>query len=153
MSGSVNKTILVGNLCADPEIRRTQAGKPIANLRVATSESWRDSNSGERKEKSEFHSVVIFNEGLCKVAEQYLKKGSKIYLEGSLATRKWQDQSGNDRYSTEVVLQGFNSTLVMLDGAKGETRASEAPARQSKANFNDFNQDMSDDIPFAPEFR
>lgn len=152
MSGSVNKVILVGSLGADPEIRRTQAGKPIANLRVATSESWRDAN-GDRKEKTEWSTVVIFNEGLCKVAEQYLKKGSKVYLEGSLATRKWQDQSGNDRYSTEVVLQGFNSTLVMLDGAKGETRTNEAPARQTKANFNDFNQDMSDEIPFHAEFR
>lgn len=146
---SVNKVILIGSLGADPEIRRTQAGKPIANLRVATSESWRDAN-GDRKEKTEWHTVVIFNEGLCKVAEQYLKKGSKVYLEGSLATRKWKDQSGNDRYSTEVVLQGFNSTLVMLDGVKGEARSSEAPARQTKANFS---QDLDDDIPFAPEFR
>lgn len=119
MAGSVNKVILVGNLGADPEIRRTQDGRPIANLRIATSESWRDRNSGERREKTEWHRVVIFNEGLCKVAEQYLRKGSKIYLEGQLQTRKWQDQSGQDRYSTEVVLQGFNSNLTMLDG-RGE---------------------------------
>ena len=119
MAGSVNKVILVGNLGADPEIRRTQDGRPIANLRVATSESWRDRNSGERREKTEWHRVVIFNEGLCKVAEQYLRKGSKVYIEGQLQTRKWQDQSGQERFSTEVVLQGFNSTLTMLDG-RGE---------------------------------
>ena len=116
MAGSVNKVILLGNLGADPEIRRTQDGRPIANLRIATSESWRDKNSGERKEKTEWHSVVIFNEGLCKVAEQYLKKGSTVYVEGQLQTRKWQDQNGNDRYSTEVVLQGFSGTLTMLGG-------------------------------------
>ncbi|MGD9783634.1 MAG: single-stranded DNA-binding protein [Hyphomicrobiaceae bacterium] len=119
MAGSVNKVILVGNLGRDPEIRRTQDGRPIANLRVATSETWRDKNSGERKEKTEWHSVVIFSEGLCKVAEQYLRKGSKVYIEGQLQTRKWQDQSGQDRYSTEVVLQGFNATLTMLDGGAG----------------------------------
>lgn len=119
MAGSVNKVILVGNLGADPEIRRTQDGRPIANLSIATSESWRDRNSGERREKTEWHRVVIFNEGLCKVAENYLRKGSKVYLEGQLQTRKWQDQSGQDRYSTEVVLQGFNSNLTMLDG-RGE---------------------------------
>ena len=119
MAGSVNKVILIGNLGADPEIRRTQDGRPIANLRIATSESWRDRNTGERREKTEWHTVVIFNEGLCKVAEQYLKKGSTVYVEGQLQTRKWQDQTGNDRYSTEVVLQGFNSTLTML-GGRGE---------------------------------
>jgi len=119
MAGSVNKVILVGNLGADPEIRRTQDGRPIANLRVATSESWRDKNSGERRERTEWHRVVIFSEGLCKIAEQYLKKGSKIYLEGQLQTREWEDQSGQKRYSTEVVLQGFNAVLTMLDG-RGE---------------------------------
>jgi single-strand DNA-binding protein len=119
MAGSVNKVILVGNLGADPEIRRTQDGRPIANLRVATSENWRDKATGERKEKTEWHRVVIFNEGLCRVAEQYLKKGAKIYIEGQLQTRKWQDQSGQDKYSTEVVLQGFNSVLTMLDGRGG----------------------------------
>lgn len=119
MAGSVNKVILIGNVGADPEIRRTQDGKPIANLRIATSESWRDRNSGERREKTEWHTVVVFNEGLCKVVEQYVKKGAKLYLEGALQTRKWQDKDGNDRYSTEVVLQGFNSTLTMLDGRDG----------------------------------
>ena len=119
MAGSVNKVILVGNLGADPDIRRTQDGRPIANLSVATSESWRDRNSGERRERTEWHRVVIFNEGLCKIAEQYLRKGSKIYLEGQLQTRKWQDQNGQDKYTTEVVLQGFNSSLTMLDG-RGE---------------------------------
>jgi single-strand DNA-binding protein len=119
MAGSVNKVILIGNVGADPEIRRTQDGRPIANLRIATSETWRDRNSGERKEKTEWHTVVVFNEGLCKVIEQYVKKGAKLYIEGALQTRKWQDQQGQDRYSTEVVLQGFGSTLTMLDG-RGE---------------------------------
>src|SRR3954471_12428205 len=119
MAGSVNKVILIGNLGKDPEIRRTQDGRPIANLSVATSESWRDKTSGERKEKTEWHRVVIFNEGLCKIVEQYLKKGSKVYLEGALQTRKWQDKDGNDKYSTEVVLQGFNSQLTMLDTRGG----------------------------------
>ncbi|SFK85766.1 single-strand binding protein [Pseudovibrio ascidiaceicola] len=119
MAGSVNKVILVGNLGADPEIRRTQDGRPIVNLRIATSESWRDRNSGERRERTEWHRVVVFNEGLAKVAEQFLRKGSKVYIEGQLQTRKWQDQSGQDKYSTEIVLQGFNSTLTMLDG-RGE---------------------------------
>jgi single-strand DNA-binding protein len=120
MAGSVNKVILVGNVGADPEIRRTQDGRPIANLRIATSETWRDRNSGERREKTEWHTVVVFNEGLCKVVEQYVKKGAKLYIEGALQTRKWQDQNGTDRDSTEVVLQGFNSTLTMLDGRGGE---------------------------------
>ena len=115
MAGSVNKVILVGNLGADPEIRRTQDGRPIANFSVATSESWRDRNSGERRERTEWHRVVCFNEGLVKVIEQYVKKGSKVYIEGQLQTRKWQDQNGQDKYTTEVVLQGFNSNLTMLD--------------------------------------
>ena len=119
MAGSVNKVILIGNLGKDPEIRRTQDGRPIANLRIATTENWRDKASGERKEKTEWHSVVIFNENLCKVAEQYLKKGAKVYVEGQLQTRKWQDQSGTERYSTEVVLQNFGGTLTMLDGRAG----------------------------------
>ncbi|GGD12732.1 single-stranded DNA-binding protein [Pyruvatibacter mobilis] len=119
MAGSVNKVILVGNLGADPEVRHTQDGRPIVNLRIATSESWRDRSTGERRERTEWHRVVIFSEGLAKIAEQYLRKGSKVYLEGQLQTRKWQDQSGQDRYSTEVVLQGFNSTLTMLDGRSG----------------------------------
>src|SRR6185369_5022203 len=119
MAGSVNKVILVGNLGADPEIRTLPSGNKVVNLSVATSESWRDKNSGERKEKTEWHRVVIFSEGLARVAEQYLHKGSKVYLEGALQTRKWQDQSGQDKYSTEVVLQGFNSQLTMLDRAGG----------------------------------
>src|SRR5690348_5620764 len=119
MAGSVNKVILVGNLGKDPEIRRTQDGRPIANLSVATSETWRDKATGERKEKTEWHRVVIFNEGLCKIAEQYLKKGAKVYLEGALQTRKWTDKDGVEKYSTEVVLQGFNSALTMLDGRSG----------------------------------
>lgn len=119
MAGSVNKVILVGNLGADPEVRRMQDGRPVVNLRIATSETWRDRNSGERRERTEWHRVVVFNEGLAKVAEQYLRKGSKVYIEGQLQTRKWQDQSGQDKYSTEIVLQGFNSTLTMLDG-RGE---------------------------------
>ncbi|MCV6824300.1 MULTISPECIES: single-stranded DNA-binding protein [Halocynthiibacter] len=116
MAGSVNKVILIGNLGADPEIRSFQNGGKVANLRIATSETWKDRNTGERREKTEWHTVAIFSEGLVRVAEQYLRKGSKVYIEGQLQTRKWQDQSGNDRYSTEVVLQGFGSTLTMLDG-------------------------------------
>ena len=123
MAGSVNKVILIGNLGADPEIRRTQDGRPVANLRLATSDSWRDKATGERKEKTEWHRVVIFNENLCRIAEQYLKKGSKVYLEGQLQTRKWQDQSGQDRYSTEVVLQGFRGELTLLDRAGGAPAA------------------------------
>src|SRR5436305_12425023 len=119
MAGSVNKVILVGNLGKDPEVRRMQDGRPVVNMSVATSESWRDKATGERKEKTEWHRVVIFSEGLAKIAEQYLKKGSKVYLEGQLQTRKWTDQSGVEKYSTEVVLQGFNSNLTMLDGACG----------------------------------
>ena len=119
MAGSVNKVILVGNLGADPEIRRLNSGDAVVNLRIATSETWRDKNSGERKEKTEWHSVVIFNDNLSKVAEQYLKKGMKVYLEGSLQTRKWQDKDGQDRYSTEVVLQKFRGELQMLDARGG----------------------------------
>ena len=141
MAGSVNKVILVGNVGADPEIRRTQTGTPIANLRLATSESWRDRNSGERKEKTEWHSVVVFSEGLCKVVEAYVKKGSKVYVEGQLQTRKWQDQSGNDRYSTEVVLQGFNAVLTMLDGpANGGDRQPQTSRPMS--------EELNDDVPF-----
>ncbi len=163
MAGSVNKVILVGNLGKDPEIRRTQDGRPIANLSVATSESWRDKATGERKEKTEWHRVVIFSEGLCKVAEQYLKKGAKVYLEGQLQTRKWTDQSGVEKYSTEVVLQGFNSNLTMLDGRSGGGGSfaeegggdfgvggpSSAPPRRAvAAAAGGRNGDMDDDIPF-----
>ena len=131
MAGSVNKVILIGNLGKDPEIRRTQDGRPIANLRVATSETWRDKASGERKEKTEWHQVVIFSEPLCRVVEQYLKKGAKVYIEGQLQTRKWQDKDGQDRYSTEVVLQGFNSVLTMLDGRQGGAGAGMAEGDQA----------------------
>jgi len=165
MAGSVNKVILVGNLGKDPEIRRTQDGRPIANLSVATSESWRDKNTGERKEKTEWHRVVIFNEGLCRIAEQYLKKGSKVYLEGSLQTRKWQDKDGQDKYSTEVVLQGFNSQLTMLDragagasdnnfdagssdfGSPGSTAARERKPAMAGAGGS-RRDDLDDEIPF-----
>jgi single-strand DNA-binding protein len=163
MAGSVNKVILVGNLGADPEIRRTQDGRPIANLRIATSETWRDKTSGERKEKTEWHRVVIFSEGLCRVAEQYLKKGAKVYIEGTLQTRKWQDQSGQDRYSTEIVLQGFNSVLTMLDGRSGgggsggdygsdngNDFGSSGPSGggQRRPAMADKRDDMDDEIPF-----
>jgi single-strand DNA-binding protein len=162
MAGSVNKVILIGNLGADPEIKRTQDGRPIANLRIATSDTWRDKNTGERKEKTEWHRVVIFSEGLCKIAEQYLKKGAKVYIEGQLQTRKWTDQSGVEKYSTEVVLQNFNSTLTMLDGRSGgggnfgpdESGGDfgaggpsvAAPRRAVAAGAR--NSDMDDDIPF-----
>jgi single-strand DNA-binding protein len=166
MAGSVNKVILIGNVGADPEIRRTQDGRPIANIRLATSEQWRDRNTGERREKTEWHNVVVFNEGLCKVVEQYVKKGAKLYIEGALQTRKWTDQNGNDRYTTEVVLQGFNSTLTMLDGrgegggrqggyddSFGGDYGSSAPARssgqsRSSQSAPSFSRDMDDDIPF-----
>jgi len=165
MAGSVNKVILIGNLGADPEIRRTQDGRPIANLRVATSESWRDKATGERKEKTEWHRVVIFNEGLCKIAEQYLKKGAKVYLEGAIQTRKWQDQSGQDRYSTEVVLQGFNAQLTMLDRAGGGggggdfgndessggdfgSSGPSAPRKPAMAGAGGKSGDLDDEIPF-----
>jgi single-strand DNA-binding protein len=159
MAGSVNKVILIGNLGADPEVRRTQDGRPIVNLRVATSDTWRDKTTGERKEKTEWHRVVIFSEGLAKVAEQYLKKGSKVYLEGALQTRKWQDKDGQDRYSTEVVLQGFNSQLTMLDRASsggasaGEDFGSPGPTAARKpamagAGGGGKRDDMDDEIPF-----
>ncbi|MFT6674094.1 MAG: single-strand DNA-binding protein [Sulfitobacter sp.] len=119
MAGSVNKVILIGNLGRDPEVRSFQNGGKVCNLRIATSETWKDRNTGERREKTEWHTVAIFQEGLVRIAEQYLKKGSKVYIEGQLQTRKWQDQAGADRYSTEVVLQGFGGTLTMLDGRDG----------------------------------
>lgn len=170
MAGSVNKVILVGNLGNEPEVRNLPSGGKVVNLSVATSESWRDRNSGERKERTEWHRVVIFSEGLAKVAEQYLHKGSKVYIEGQLQTRKWQDQNGVDKYSTEVVLQGFNSNLTMLDG-RGEGGGDNAgygdrsggfsgpPAgrgdggggggRRPQANAPAFESGgMDDDIPF-----
>jgi single-strand DNA-binding protein len=159
MAGSVNKVILIGNLGADPEIRRTGDGRPVANLRIATSESWKDKATGERREKTEWHRVVIFNEGLCRIAEQYLKKGAKVYLEGQLQTRKWQDKdSGQDRYSTEVVLQGFNSQLTMLDGRGGAGLSDEGgpdfgasgPMSKPRAavGAGGRRSDMDDEIPF-----
>lgn len=119
MAGSVNKVILIGNLGRDPEVRSFQNGGKVCNLRIATSENWKDKNTGERREKTEWHSVAIFQEGLVRIAEQYLRKGSKVYIEGQLQTRKWQDQSGQDKYSTEIVLQGYGGTLTMLDGRDG----------------------------------
>ncbi|MGU3398571.1 single-stranded DNA-binding protein [Brucellaceae bacterium D45D] len=172
MAGSVNKVILVGNLGADPEIRRLNSGDSVANLRIATSESWRDRQSGERKERTEWHSVVIFNENLAKVAEQYLKKGAKVYIEGALQTRKWQDQNGNDRYTTEIVLQKFRGELQMLDsrgegGDQGRSYGggnnrnqmsdysggggdfgSSGPSSSSSSGGGNFSRDLDDEIPF-----
>jgi single-strand DNA-binding protein len=161
VAGSVNKVILIGNLGADPEIRHTQDGRPIANLRIATSESWRDKATGERKEKTEWHRVVIFNENLCKVAEQYLKKGSKVFIEGQLQTRKWQDQSGQDRYSTEVVLQGFRGALTLLDRAGGagggdvvpdtagdRSHSADPTSQATAAGVRRSSAEMDDEIPF-----
>ncbi|MBZ9668916.1 single-stranded DNA-binding protein [Mesorhizobium sp. ES1-3] len=141
MAGSVNKVILVGNLGADPEIRRLNSGEPVVNIRIATSESWRDKNSGERKEKTEWHNVVIFNEGIAKVAEQYLKKGMKVYVEGQLQTRKWQDQTGADKYTTEVVLQKFRGELQMLD-ARGQGEGGQVGGYSggSSSRGSDFGQ-------------
>ena len=170
MAGSVNKVILVGNVGKDPEIRRTQDGRPIANLSLATSDTWRDKQTGERKEKTEWHRVVIFSEPLCKVVEQYVKKGSKLYIEGALQTRKWTDQSGAEKYSTEVVIQGYNGTLTMLDGAAGGRGASvgmqesgpdyasdggfgssDAPAKRvgkAGGGKGGFDKAIDDEIPF-----
>ncbi|MEM9014691.1 MAG: single-stranded DNA-binding protein [Pseudomonadota bacterium] len=155
MAGSVNKVILVGNLGADPEIRQTKDGRPIANLSVATSESWKDRNTGERREKTEWHRVVIFNEGLTRVVEQYLRKGSKVYLEGQLQTRKWQDQNGVDKYTTEIVLQGFNSTLQMLDSRNSGGGGFDRVDDQGGGGMSDQGgssgggrYELDDDIPF-----
>ncbi|ODR94062.1 single-stranded DNA-binding protein [Methyloceanibacter stevinii] len=154
MAGSVNKVILIGNLGADPEVRHTQDGRPIVNLRLATTDSWRDKNSGERREKTEWHRVVIFSEGLARVAEQYLRKGSKVYVEGALQTRKWEDQSGQERYTTEVVLQGFNSTLTMLDGRQQGGGMSESGGggdfgrTKPLSGGGSFNKELDDEIPF-----
>lgn len=149
MAGSVNRVILVGNVGADPEIKRLQSGSPIANLRIATSETWKD-RSGERKEKTEWHTVICFNEGLCKIIEQYVKKGSKLYVEGSLQTRKWQDQSGNDRYSTEVVLQSFGSTLTLLDSPSSDRQPRQQSSHESGYGKQpaDYNPDDPNEFPF-----
>ena len=168
MSGSLNKVQLIGNLGADPEIRRMNSGDPIVNLRIATSETWRDKDSGEKKERTFWHQVVIFNEGLAKVAEQYLKKGSKVYIEGQLQTRKWQDQSGQEKYTTEVVLQRFRGELTLLDGRSGPSEGGgdydsggssdfgrssplEAPrggGARPPAASSSYAADLDDDIPF-----
>ncbi len=156
MAGSVNKVILIGNLGADPEIRTLNSGDRVANLRIATSETWRDKNSGERKEKTEWHRVVIFNDNLVKVAESYLKKGAKVYIEGSIQTRKWQDQSGQEKFSTEVVLQKFRGELTMLDG-RGEGGGAGAGEDYGGGGFQraqpsgpreSFSADLDDEIPF-----
>ncbi len=161
MAGSVNKVILVGNLGRDPEVRRLNSGEPVVNLRIATSESWRDKQSGERREKTEWHNVVIFNEQLAKIAEQYLRKGSKVYVEGQLQTRKWTDQQGQEKYTTEVVLQRFNGVLTMLDGkggGEGGERSYEdegggftsrsGSKRVSEGPKENFSADLDDEIPF-----
>lgn len=169
MSGSVNKVMLLGNVCADPDIRLTHAGKAIANMRIATNESWKDKQTGERREKAEFHTVVCFNENLTKVVEAYVKKGSKIFVSGSLQTRKWTDQQGVEKYSTEVVLQAFNGELVLLDSKGSDERGSSpypevgserdpnAPPRQSISERAapggpvPAARDLDDEIPFAPQ--
>ena len=159
MAGSVNKVILVGNLGKDPEIRTLNSGDRVANLRIATSETWRDKSSGERKEKTEWHQVVIFNENIVKVAENYLRKGSTVYIEGSLQTRKWADAQGVEKYSTEIVLQKFRGELTMLDGRGDNDGAGEGGgynggfssgprAQTSSAPREDFSADLDDEIPF-----
>ena len=156
MAGSINKVILIGNLGRDPEIRSTQDGREIANLAIATSENWTDKNTGEKREKTEWHRVVVFSAGLTKIAKQYLRKGSKVYVEGSLQTRKWTDQSGVEKYTTEVVLQNYGGTLTMLDGAKRDGGgASSGGSSSYGGSSNEFNpgplagnNDFDDDIPF-----
>jgi single-strand DNA-binding protein len=169
MSGSMNLVILIGNCGADPEIRRTQDGRPIATLRLATSETWRDKTTGERREKTEWHQVVIFTEGLCKIVEQYVRKGSKVAVQGQLQTRKWQDAQGQDRYTTEVVIQGFNASLTLLGDSRSSgyrpggngaedygldrDRAGRTTGGGGGAPAGSFSRDLDDDIPFAPEWR
>jgi single-strand DNA-binding protein len=157
MAGSVNKVILIGNLGADPEIRTLNSGDRVANLRLATSETWRDRGSGERREKTEWHRVVIFNDNLVKVAEQYLRKGSKVYVEGAIQTRKWTDQQGQEKFSTEIVLQKFRGELTMLDGRGGESEVGEGgysggfssgPKNAGSGPREDFSADLDDEIPF-----
>ena len=146
MAGSVNKVILVGNLGKDPEVRRMTSGDPVVNLSVATSETWRDKASGERKEKTEWHRVVIFNKNLAEVAEKYLRKGSKVYVEGQLQTRKWTDKDGAEKYSTEVVLQNFRGELTMLDGRNGGEGGGSRGAGEAPASFQ--RDELDDEIPF-----
>ena len=147
MAGSVNKVIILGNLGRDPEVRTFQNGGKVVNLRIATSETWKDKNSGERKERTEWHSVAIFSEPLARIAEQYLRKGSKVYIEGQLETRKWQDQSGQDRYSTEVVLRPFSGSLTLLDGRSDGDRGGGYDSGQQEGGYGS-NSDMDSDIPF-----
>jgi len=161
MAGSVNKVILIGNLGRDPEVRRLNSGEPVVNLRIATSESWKDKMSGERKEKTEWHSVVIFNENLARIAEQYLRKGSTVYIEGQLQTRKWTDQSGVEKYTTEIVLQRYRGEMTLLGGRGGGEsyddqqsgggdfgRSSPIESRRSAPAASNRNNDLDDDIPF-----
>ncbi|MFY9590303.1 single-stranded DNA-binding protein [Rickettsia endosymbiont of Halotydeus destructor] len=152
MAGSLNKVILIGNLGRDPEIRTTGEGKEIANFSIATSESWKDRNTGEKKERTEWHRVVIFSEGLVSIVKNYVKKGAKIYIEGSLQTRKWQNNSGVEQYTTEVVLQNFNSQLVLLDSKNSSSSSSDSyhtEAKQSDHKNNSFDHsDLDDEIPF-----
>lgn len=151
MAGSVNKVILVGNLGRDPEIRFTQAGKKIANFSIATSDEWRDKQTGERKERTEWHRIVCFNEGLSDIVERFVKKGSKVYIEGQLRTRKWQGQDGNDNYTTEIVLEGFNSNLTMLDSAgTGNTGGNQDSGNDggSDGGWGSAGDDLDDEIPF-----
>ena len=152
MAGSLNKVLLIGRLGADPEIKQMVNGKNVARLSIATSQSWKDKSSGEKKEKTEWHRVVIFNEGLVNVVQQYLKKGANVYVEGQLTTRKWKDQSsGQDKYSTEIVLQGYNSSLTMLDGRnKGESPnlVNENKSNLPNDNLSENSNDLDDEIPF-----
>ena len=152
MAGSLNKVLLIGRLGSDPEIKQMVNGKSVARLSLATSNTWKDKNTGEKKEKTEWHRVVIFNEGLINVVKQYVKKGAQVYIEGQLTTRKWTDEkSGQDKYSTEVVLQGFNSTFTMLGGKNNQTSISESPTETKSALPNDDNttsSDLDDEIPF-----
>ena len=151
MAGSLNKVLLIGRLGADPEIKQMVNGKSVARLSLATSQSWKDKNTGERKEKTEWHRVVVFNEGLVNVVQQYLKKGAQIYIEGQLSTRKWKDeQSGQDKYSTEIVLQGYNSTLTMLGGSNSNSIGSSSPNKNSDFDQTNpqNNSDLDDEIPF-----
>ena len=153
MAGSLNKVQLIGRLGADPDIKQMVNGQSVARLSIATSQSWKDKSSGERKEKTEWHRIVIFNEGLVNVVQQYLKKGANVYVEGQLSTRKWKDEaSGQDKYSTEVVLQGYNSSLTMLDGKNNkndsENLVSENKSSLPKDNLNQDNSDLDDEIPF-----
>jgi single-strand DNA-binding protein len=154
MSGSVNKVIIIGNLGRDPEVRTFQNGSRVVNLRIATSENWRDKETGERRERTEWHSVAIFNEPLGKIAEQYLRKGSTVYIEGQLETRKWQDQSGQDRYTTEIVLRAFGGALTLLGGKTGDDRDDAPPPRERATGGAPAGRHhLDDEIPFAMEWR